>query len=225
MDSPGAILYVVTNKVNGKCYVGLTSRTLRQRKSEHCARVKEGSPYALHRAIRKYGEGSFVWVAVASCRTFEDACRAEQALITQLNPEYNMTAGGEGVRMKRTGVALKKARANMSKVSTLRWVDPSAGERQSLALKASWADPETRERRVTGIRARQCGKPMPEETKAKLIAANTGRKASDETRAKLRAAKKGKDASQQRQEDVRGAALEAAPRLDTEKSKQSLADL
>lgn len=55
-----ALVYKITNKVNGKIYIGETTRTLEQRWKEHCEQANNyeyGS--LLHAAIRKYGEDNF----------------------------------------------------------------------------------------------------------------------------------------------------------------------
>ena len=53
------LIYLARNKVNGKCYVGKTKRTLAARRRGH-----EGSTPGtslLGCAIRKYGKAAFAW--------------------------------------------------------------------------------------------------------------------------------------------------------------------
>lgn len=50
-------IYVITNKVNGKQYVGQTSRNIDTRFEEHCYDDRSNS--AIHKAIKKYGINSF----------------------------------------------------------------------------------------------------------------------------------------------------------------------
>ena len=56
-------IYKITNKVNGKIYIGMTSRTVGQRMKEHFwgAYIPNSSEYngLLGRAIRKYGKEKF----------------------------------------------------------------------------------------------------------------------------------------------------------------------
>lgn len=49
------IVYKVTNRVNGKIYFGLTTRTAKQRFDNHLSAVRQGSNFRFHSAIRKYG--------------------------------------------------------------------------------------------------------------------------------------------------------------------------
>ena len=50
-----AIVYKITNRVNGKSYIGHSVRTLEQRWKSHLSSVRQGSKFRFHSAIRKYG--------------------------------------------------------------------------------------------------------------------------------------------------------------------------
>lgn len=52
-------IYRYRNKVNGKVYIGQTTRSPTTRKCEHLADIRRGSNLYFHNAIRKYGESSF----------------------------------------------------------------------------------------------------------------------------------------------------------------------
>lgn len=49
-------IYLITNKVNGKQYVGQTSRTIEKRIAEHFY-VNDNLP--IHNSIKKYGKDNF----------------------------------------------------------------------------------------------------------------------------------------------------------------------
>lgn len=51
------IIYKITNKINGKCYIGQTSRSLNKRQNEHCN--LKGSSKVLSTAINKYSANNF----------------------------------------------------------------------------------------------------------------------------------------------------------------------
>lgn len=119
-------LYVVTNKKNGKQYVGMTSLQPEQRWQLHCSEAKGGRTSRIFcHALRKYGETGFDWDVVASAVTPEHGAHAERTLIAQLQPAYNMTDGGEGT-------------AGMH---------PIARARKSQSLVEHWSDPEVHARR------------------------------------------------------------------------------
>jgi group I intron endonuclease len=86
---------------SGKRYVGYSKRGMSARWEQHVSQALGGSPTAFHRAIRKYGAGSFKHELLEQCDTDAGAKRAEQRWIvsrctrtTELG--YNETAGGDG---------------------------------------------------------------------------------------------------------------------------------
>jgi group I intron endonuclease len=95
------LIYLITNTVNGKVYVGQTNRSLKKRWQAHCKAAQAGEPWALARAIRKYGKEAFT-IAVLEAAAVEDLGAAEIKWIehyesfTDRSKGYNLTAGGEG---------------------------------------------------------------------------------------------------------------------------------
>lgn len=96
-----ATVYQATNLINGKRYIGVTIRTLEQRKAKHVHDATAASSFRQHlpfmRAIRKYGPENIRFRALKVCDDIEDAMAEERRLIAILAPEYNATKGGEGV--------------------------------------------------------------------------------------------------------------------------------
>lgn len=95
-------IYLITNKVNGKVYVGQTVQPLHRRWGLHKARArrKEGYTTHLYNAIRKHGIDSFEIKEIATCGTSEWSDYLERLYILiyeSTNPRigYNMTTGGE----------------------------------------------------------------------------------------------------------------------------------
>jgi group I intron endonuclease len=89
-------IYVITNSVNGKQYVGLTNN-LSKRWSAH--RKAEGRCPALHSAFKKYGLDSFVFTHLMDVFNLEHAKEIERELIaskgTKVPNGYNISDGGE----------------------------------------------------------------------------------------------------------------------------------
>lgn len=93
---PTSIIYKITNTINGKFYVGHTSQGLTRRWKQHCYTTTFGSTYHLHNAIRKYGPAVFTQTILEQTAPNIVQTR-EQYWIAKLNPQYNMTSGGEGM--------------------------------------------------------------------------------------------------------------------------------
>jgi group I intron endonuclease len=94
------IVYMATNTVNGKRYIGKTAKlTFKKRRDMHYFHAKNGkytSPI-FHKAIAKYGKESFAWSILVEVLTDKEALSEEVRLIAELHPEYNITLGGQGV--------------------------------------------------------------------------------------------------------------------------------
>jgi group I intron endonuclease len=88
------VVYLATNEVNDKRYVGVTCR-FERRKQEHHWAANAGFSRLICKAIRKYGFESFNFTILKEFDHYEDGLAAERELIALLKPEYNLTAGGE----------------------------------------------------------------------------------------------------------------------------------
>jgi len=94
-------LYQITNLLNGKKYFGKTSLTPERRWWKHQKDARAGRPWAISRAIRKYGAGSFKIEVLFSVDTEQQANDAERGLIASGKTNlpafgYNNTLGGDG---------------------------------------------------------------------------------------------------------------------------------
>lgn len=95
-------VYLHRCSVNGKGYVGITCRGVRQRLYCHESDARHGSEKPFHRAIRKHGIAAFETTIIASGLSREEAEAAEIAAIAKLGTfgrgGYNATTGGDGTR-------------------------------------------------------------------------------------------------------------------------------
>lgn len=92
------IVYQHKNKLNGKVYIGITSRTTEERWGINGCNYKS-SPY-FYSAIQKYGWNNFEHNILFENLTKEQACKKEQELIKHFdsmnrNFGYNATSGGD----------------------------------------------------------------------------------------------------------------------------------
>ena len=93
--------YMVQNKVNGKSYIGITTRSIKRRWYEHCC-VPNSCGKLLAKAINKYGAEAFELTVIASAfKGLDNLKELEKQLILQnrtFAPNgYNLTLGGDGV--------------------------------------------------------------------------------------------------------------------------------
>lgn len=93
------IIYVITNDVNGKQYVGQTRQSLKRRWMEHVCDANHGSRCAIHCAIRKYGVEHFhIQQIDVACSTDEldyKECYWIETLNTMTPNGYNLVSGGK----------------------------------------------------------------------------------------------------------------------------------
>jgi group I intron endonuclease len=98
------IIYKATNKINGKVYIGYTSKSLNERIKLHLKKATNSKEKSYNQsfklAIRKYGISNFDWEILYECNTKEEAFEKEIECIRMYNSitpnGYNMTFGGEG---------------------------------------------------------------------------------------------------------------------------------
>ncbi len=102
-------VYLITNNINGKGYVGITSKPIEVRLSNHIRdaypgrRNPNGTLYALHAAFQKYGEENFSISELQIGLTLSEARLLERHYIEKLGTYgsrrgrrgYNQTLGGE----------------------------------------------------------------------------------------------------------------------------------
>lgn len=108
-------IYVITNKCNGKQYVGQTKRKVANGRINAHFQSPEKSDKPLHRAIVKYGRANFCIEVIpylgASSKALDAIEKWQIAKRNTLVPNgYNLTDGGDG-----GGIPGKVARANLSK--------------------------------------------------------------------------------------------------------------
>jgi group I intron endonuclease len=97
-------VYIHRNKINNKCYVGITCQTVheRWRNGDGYLIKNNNGQYSqpkIARAIKKYGWDNFEHIIWAENLSHDEACHIEKLLIAiwdTINNGYNITKGGEG---------------------------------------------------------------------------------------------------------------------------------
>lgn len=152
-------VYMVTNRVNGKRYIGKAVYGAAVRWAQHVAGYCKTS--ALTRAIRKYGADNFEMKVLYEGVNNDELCRVERAMIAQygtFSPRgYNLTIGGEGVtgfkmsaetKSKKSKIATAwqtgrklaaKHLESMRLASTGRVFSEESRRKKSVSMKNAWA--------------------------------------------------------------------------------------
>jgi group I intron endonuclease len=91
-----AYIYILTNKINGKKYVGQTTKEIKNRLYEHKHEANNRCKQIIHKAIKKYGWNNFDVTYFECSKEILDAM--ERILIylwdTQIPNGYNAESGG-----------------------------------------------------------------------------------------------------------------------------------
>ena len=98
------LIYKATNIINNKSYIGLTTRTLQERKLEHLRHIKTENTY-FHRAINEYGKDNFLWEIIDDTPSSIKELKEKESYYIQyfntLAPNgYNITTGGELIKIE-----------------------------------------------------------------------------------------------------------------------------
>lgn len=181
-------IYIITNRLNGKPYVGQTRQRLKRRITEHKRDSSRGR-LGIDFAIAKYGWENFTVEVLEICPV-KLLNEREMYWIRKLNSKspngYNLTDGGDG------GRGYSPSQETRAKISAKmkgrpahnKGVSPSAETRAkiSAAQKAIGNRPPNH-------KGKKRGSPSPK-TKAKISASLTGKHPSAETLAKKSASMK-----------------------------------
>lgn len=191
------IIYVVTNTVNGKQYVGQTTKSLKKRWSGHTS-GSSGHCRALWSAICKYGKESFVIAPVDVGSDKFSLDQAEMRWVEKLNTlapnGYNLTAGGGSVGKHSLETIEKRRQSLMGHPTSQETRERIRASQKGRSLspahrEALWVPKKNRtqegiESRKEAIRNAYAR--MTQETKSQFGQHRVGTKHSEETLAKMR---------------------------------------
>jgi group I intron endonuclease len=141
-------IYCVTNTINGKRYVGKTTKTIEERLKRHQTDAKQESKTGrvtyFHNALLKYGIDSF---RVQLIEETAEPDEREKYWIAEYQPEYNLTNGGTGGDTSQSP-------------NFMTWVTKHSEQMRGNTYRLGKPNPMTEERRQNIIASR-LGKPHP----------------------------------------------------------------
>lgn len=209
-------VYRITNLINNKIYIGITTCSIKKRWNEHKhSYLKNKKSTHLYSALKKYGHENFKIESIKKCYSYNQLYRSEIFFIKKFNSNnrligYNNSTGGEysSKGMKHSEATKKK----LSEIQKGKHYSPATefgkGEKHfnygrrladcikekiSKSNKGKKLSEETKEklRKYKGENHWGYGRKLSEETKNKIGLANRGRKHTDEFKAKISFLKRG----------------------------------
>lgn len=183
-------IYKATGKC-GRAYVGVTTQTVQKRWEQHIRDARNGAPYLLHRAIRKYGTGWFSVEELTVCFSKREAIVCEKALIAahdtyaHAKNGFNLTYGGDGNwGWKPTLETRKKIGAKSAERLA---ANPEYVQRMIAARTGPPPVTQKKRDRAAAMGRAKKGIKLSDEHRAKISAAGVGRVKSPETIKKMKA--------------------------------------
>ena len=92
------LIYKITNKLNGKVYIGQTTKTLDIRRNGHIQAAKAGVNHHLYNAMNKYGIDNFEFEEICKANSKSELNYLEAKYILEYDSVrngYNMGYGGD----------------------------------------------------------------------------------------------------------------------------------
>lgn len=97
-------VYLIRNTVNGKCYVGKTTRTVQSRWRQHKTEMRiERYDTPLYCAMREFGVDAFEVSTLGECASQRRLAQMERAFIRRFNSVedgYNLAVASYGGRIR-----------------------------------------------------------------------------------------------------------------------------
>lgn len=176
------LIYKITNVINGKIYVGQTTRSEVSRWDEHKKRLNSNCHVNIHlqSAWNKYGEECFVFEVIIECETQEQLNLLEEYYINQYESNktshgYNKTSGGSNGKLSEETKAkisanrkgIKFSEEHRKKISEAQ-KGKVISQEQKLKISNAKKDKKLSEKHKENISKSKTGIPLSEETRDKL---------------------------------------------------------
>ena len=170
-------IYLITNLLNLKQYVGVTKFSLEERFLQH---TKRG--FFLTEAIQKYGEQKFSIELIKEVKTPEQAYELEIFYIKEYNTKapngYNLTDGGDGIFGWQPTDEYRQECSERTK---------QLHKNKKICMYGKNHTEKTKEKMSQSAKGNQncLGRILSEETKLKISASHKGKILSDSTKDKI----------------------------------------
>lgn len=167
-----SLIYILTNKSNGKRYVGLARKSFAGRLKDHFANKQS----IIGKALRKYGVDGFDIQKIVYDK--DDLPYWEKYFISGLNTKhpngYNLTDGGEGL-INPSPIVIEQLRKNAKRSPNNRHFgghqhSEESKKRISESLLVAMSDPDIKKK----MSEAQTGRVVSEETKRKISLSKQG---------------------------------------------------
>lgn len=174
------IVYKIQNIINGKMYIGQTTKPLRTRINRHFLNARNKISHPLYNSINKYGKEYFIIEILEIAGSLEELNFLEKYYIKHydtlnINLGYNLKEGGNNAKLPPHVVEIIK-RIQTGRVKTQKELNNIA-----MRNKGKKMLPQVRE----ALKKANVGKKLSSKHIELLRKINTGRKASAEARAKM----------------------------------------
>lgn len=143
MSESFGVIYKITNKINGKIYIGQTTQSLEIRWRQHCTDKRSGCR-SLRNAIKKYNKENFNLKTIAECKSLDEMNQLEPYYIKKfdtLSPSgYNLRTGGDNSLLS------EETKLKISESGKIVQNTPKVARKRNKALRIAMKRPETRKK-------------------------------------------------------------------------------
>ena len=170
-------IYLITNLLNYKKYVGITKFSLEERFLQH---IKRG--FLLTEAIKKYGEQKFSIELIEEVESADRAYELEMYYIKEYNTKaphgYNLTDGGDGIfGWQPSNEYRQKCSERVKRLH----------KNKKVGMYGKTHTEETKQKMSESLKGNQncLGRVLSEETKKKISTSRKGKTLSNSTKKKI----------------------------------------
>jgi predicted GIY-YIG superfamily endonuclease len=102
MQQKKNLVYKVTNQETGKTYIGVTTRSMEERKADHVQKANKGMGSYFQEAIATNGADAFTWTQIDTANSSNELAEKEKKYILQYDSKENGYNSDNGGGFKKT---------------------------------------------------------------------------------------------------------------------------